>query len=245
MQILLKFASNNDNTFEDQNIRRIQGTVYKKISDVVTTCLENHPKLEISDFEHFCFSDIYANTRIKDGLTPSKSEGYLYFSTSLDPVISELCSVLYKEIIVFSNSRLQCTSIVIVDNFIDNDSIYISCKSPIVVELDSKTGRICESCSPTDDNFLKLIKQNLIEKYNSLHMPKIDDAKFYITEISKIEKFSKKYIENRNLKKIEREVNGYKFNCKLSGDKRLINMALNSGLGSKNSKGFGFIKKVN
>ena len=88
--------------------------------------------------------------------------------------------------------------------------------------------------SPFECEFSELIKNNLIKKFEAFNCKKLESYDFEITPIKETLKESiilyKGFI-----------VKGWNGVFKLKGNKELIEVALNAGLGSKNSQGMGCI----
>ncbi len=239
MQLLLTFQSDNFITTDDKTIRIMQGFLYKKLADIGASYIHHETYSSNSKvFRHFCFSDLIC----KD------NNYHFYFSSALDDIIPAFCQKLYQDDIYYEKIRLKCTSIEVIDNTVKDRSIYISTKSPVVVDRtihleNGKKKRIYYS--PLDDEFLAIVKKNLIDKYNSIHQEQIKNAELSIKNVQHCKKVTKKYIKASAKKPIEIIIKGYEFDCEICGDKRLLQTALNSGLGAKNAQGFGFVKKIN
>ncbi len=246
MQLLLKFTSNEDLIFDDNNIRVMQGFIYKKLSAIGADYIHDESyQYNNKVFRHFCFSDIVSRYDLNKGLKNYHKDFLFYFSTSLDFLIPDFCEALYQEAIIYGHRELRCQSILIVDSSVNEEQIYIESKSPIVAEKtlfleDGKKTRV--SFSPFDTDFLQIIKSNLIAKHNSLYEDIIDDCDFFIDEITEYRLVEKKYVKANSR---GGNIKGYSIKCRLSGDKRLLKIALNSGLGARNAQGFGFIRKIN
>ncbi len=245
MKLKLYFKNKGDIQTDQRTIRIMQGFLYQKLSEIGATYVhEDRFVAGSKTFRHFCFSDIKKN----------KADNQLYsfyFATALDEIIPALCQNLYCKELYYGKQKLNCVNIEIVDSYLDLDNcpnsqtINITTLSPVVVDKtihQPKKRRYYYS--PLDDEFLAICKKNLIDKYNSIHQEQITDAEFTIHKVENCQKISKKYIKPNKNKPIEIIIKGYCFNCQLAGDPRLLQIALNSGLGSKNAQGFGFIKKI-
>jgi len=110
------------------------------------------------------------------------------------------------------------------------------CNSPIVVTKQDPNGRV-EYLVSVDDEFNVRINNNLARKYEILFGEKyegdgvkvISDKKYPITKLIKF----------KNIK-----IKGIYDNLKIVGDTDLIHIAYDTGLGEKNSMGFGMIEKI-
>lgn len=88
--------------------------------------------------------------------------------------------------------------------------------------------------SPFESEFSELIKNNLIKKYEAFNCKKLDSYDFKITPIKETLKESVIFYKGFIVK-------GWNGVFEIKGNKELIEVALNSGLGSKNSQGMGCI----
>ena len=88
--------------------------------------------------------------------------------------------------------------------------------------------------SPFESEFSELIKNNLIKKYEAFNCKKLDYYDFKITPIKETLKESVIFYKGFIVK-------GWNGVFEIKGNKELIEVALNSGMGSKNSQGMGCI----
>lgn len=149
-----------------------------------------------------------------------------------------LNNILLQKNINIYNNNIEIENIEVSNKKIENNKISVYTKSPITVYSTFKTNGKNKTYyyNPFESEFSDLIKQNLIKKY----------AAFYGTE-PKSKEFS---IELLNIKKPKQSIvlykntviKGWNGEFLLKGSLELLNMAYNSGLGSKNSQGFGYIE---
>ncbi len=246
MQLKLTFNCSEDLIFDENNIRVMQGFIYKKLHEIGASYIhagvyQHNDKV----FRHFCFSDILTDNVHDGGDINYGKQFSFYFSTALHDIIPDFCDALFKTPIIYGHRTLCCCDIRVINSAICNSSINVITASPVVVDrtvhVDGRKKR--HFYSPKASEFLPIVKKNLIDKYNSLHDDKIDDAVLTINNIKNCRKIRKKYIKTTKHKTIEIIIIGYQFNCQLKGDKRLLQTALYCGLGSKNAQGFGFVLK--
>ncbi len=247
MQLKLTFNCNQDLIFDENNIRVMQGFIYKKLQEIGASYIhagayQHNDKI----FRHFCFSDILTAVDGGSGTVNYGQQFSFYFATALREIVPDFCSALYKTPIVYRQRILKCCDIRVIDSTFERDSLSIITASPVVVDRtihgDDKKRRYYYS--PLASEFLPIVKKNLIDKYNSLHDDKIDDAELQISHVKNCRKVAKKYIKATKHKMFAIKITGYQFNCQLSGDNRLLTTALYCGMGSKNAQGFGYILKT-
>jgi CRISPR-associated endoribonuclease Cas6 len=125
----------------------------------------------------------------------------------------------------------------------NNDENRFICLSPIVtstaVEIEDKLRSV--NLPLYDQRFVDNLKNNLIEKYYVLYNTLPDNLTININFDVEY------YLKNPKGKRIKYKnvyVNGYMVPFTMSGNKELIEVAYNCGMGEKNSAGFGMIQKI-
>ncbi len=125
--------------------------------------------------------------------------------------------------------------------FISKENKFV-CLSPIVTSTAiKKDGKLKSMNMPLHDpRFVINLRNNLIEKYYILYNTLPDNLNLNIN-------FDMKYYsKNPQGKRVRYKnvyIKGYMVPFTMSGNKELINVAYNCGLGEKNSAGFGMIQK--
>ncbi|MEO0234388.1 MAG: CRISPR-associated endoribonuclease Cas6 [candidate division WOR-3 bacterium] len=109
------------------------------------------------------------------------------------------------------------------------------CNSPIVVSKLYENGRV-EYLTKIDDEFNIRVNNNLAKKYEILFGEKYTGKGVNVYA-------SKKYTYTKLIKFKDIKLKGIFDEITLEGDTDLINIAYDSGLGEKNSMGFGMIEK--
>ncbi len=247
MQLKLTFNCDQDLIFDENNIRVMQGFIYKKLQEIGASYVhagtyQHNDKV----FRHFCFSDIITENVIQNGVVNYDKQFSFYFATALQKIIPDFCNALYKTPLIYRQRTLYCSAINVVDSTLQDNTLNVQTASPVVVDrtVHNNGKKKRHYYSPNAAEFLPIVKKNLIDKYNSLHNDVINEAEFNIKNIKKGHRIAKKYIKMTKQKTIEITIIGYQFNCQLSGDQRLLKTALYCGLGSKNAQGFGYLLKA-
>ncbi|MCF6095779.1 CRISPR-associated endoribonuclease Cas6 [Thermovorax subterraneus] len=117
------------------------------------------------------------------------------------------------------------------------DSLFIKMLSPLVVYktyLDDKGCKKTHYFNPREDEFALLVRENLRKKARLLN---IDNPESFKLEIEPAFKLDQKYCKIVKYK--ETIIKGWMGIYKLSADFPLLKIAYDTGLGSKNSQGFG------
>jgi CRISPR-associated endoribonuclease Cas6 len=160
-----------------------------------------------------------------------------------------LSSVLDNFLVDISNSFIKKSSFKLEDNILYLKSIeiiklpnfnqkenIIYLLSPITVY--STINKKTYFYSPNENKFYELIKQNLLKKYKAYYKDyNVDNFDFDIELLKFDNKRDKKVIVYKN-----NCIISYEGMYKISGDKEILKFAWNTGLGSKNSQGFGMFE---
>lgn len=249
MQLKLNFKSDQDIIFDENNIRVIQGIIYKKLDEIGARYIHNGRfKWNKKEFRHFCFSGIISKNTADKGIVNHGREFSIIIATALKNIVEDLCNAFYTEKIVCQDKELYCQIIEVLDTSVKDNIITVISQSPIVIDKTThhngkKTRRYY---APDELGIESLIKNNLIDKHNSLYKKKLDHtAQFKILQVDHLTKIEKKYQKPSKRNSISINIVGYHATLTLTGDPKLLKMALNSGLGSKNSQGFGLVTKMN
>jgi CRISPR-associated endoribonuclease Cas6 len=220
---------------------KIQGLIYNmlKKDEKTTTLHDVGYRIENRPFKLFVFSDLVGRFVLdkKTKMMTFHSNAYFEISSYDELMIIDLVHFLQDHHQVILDQKV----IDIVDFEIMNEpltltkeSLVLSTISPVTVyQTDEK--RI-NYFSPNDDMFIEKIMDNILKKYQAVGIsPPIS-----LPEI-KIIDFKKRSVYFRKTFFI-----AYNLNLKVSNaDKQFIKIILTTGLGSKNSMGFGMLRYEN
>ncbi len=243
MQYTIKFKCNNLKLPIHYN-HILQGFIYKNIFDdnFREFLHEKGFQLDGKSFKLFTFSQLYGDysfDKINKTITFLDSVE-LTVSSIVDDFNKEfLKSCLYNKELEIDNQRVEVAEIVVNENNTKASKAIVRTLSPITVYSTVSLNKRKKTIYyfPEDGLFQKYIKDNLIRKARLIYNESFENAKFEIKavedKVSKNILYFKKFI-----------VKGTSGIFKISGDEKLIYTALNCGLGSKNSQGFGCVKLV-
>lgn len=234
-------AENNDFKIPFNYNHILSSIIYNKIAD-----LDLAERLHDSNsFKFFNFSQINVPKRkiVKNGIISKDGKIYFYLSSPNDLLIKSLVDGFIDDLEVrFKNEKLQIEKIeaLKMPNFKDRSEF--KTLSPIIIRSKDKIdGEIKIRDLAPSDKFFKGIENNLIKKY------------CIFNKIESVNKKIKVYSEMGNVKRkrivISRGHNttfhrAYMMDLIMEGDKDLINFAYDTGLGEKNSMGFGMVKFI-
>jgi CRISPR-associated endoribonuclease Cas6 len=221
----------------------VQAMIYKLLDDTTAHFLHNkgfmHGK---RTFKMFAFSRLMGRYSI------DKSEGDITFIGPVSLVVtspySDFCSSLANGLLLQSSIRLgsaelQVTNISLERDIIDNEKIKICTLSPIVVYstlLRPDGRRYTCYFEPGEKDFDEIMEGNLRKKYKAFYDTGAPDGNVTITPLRQPRLSIIDYKDTT--------IKGYSGEFILSGPTPLLQIAVESGLGSKNSQGFGCIKVI-
>lgn len=221
----------------------IQGMIYDSLKEELADFLhEKGFEKEKRSFKMFTFSRLIGNYII------DKEKGNMIFKDTVSLIISspydEFCNSLATSFLLKKSIRLGNTNLEVVQSIIEKDivtenNIMVQSMSPIVaystfLRLDGRK----YTCyfQPGEADYNQLIENNLRKKYEAFYKSSAPEGNFYI------KCFHQPKMSVMNYK--QTVIKGYSGRFALSGPIPLLQMAIDSGLGSKNSQGFGCIKLV-
>jgi CRISPR-associated endoribonuclease Cas6 len=163
---------------------------------------------------------------------------FFYLSSILDDFLLDISnSFIKKSSFELEDNILYLKSVEVIKlpNFNQKENI-IYLLSPITVY--STIGNKTYFYSPNENKFYELIKQNLLKKYKAYYKDyNVDNFDFDIQLLKFDNKRDKKVIFYKN-----NCIISYEGMYKISGSEEILKFAWNTGLGSKNSQGFGMFE---
>ena len=116
--------------------------------------------------------------------------------------------------------------------------------SPVVVSLKDKQDKYAQYLSPEDENYADLLRQNLWNKYGSIPNVTIlsEDIGFHFEPISRPKS---KLVTMKPYTTEQSKVRCFVFGFSLTCPVEIHQLILSSGIGEKNSMGFGWVEVTN
>jgi len=221
----------------------VQAMIYNSLDDDIGEFLHDkgftHGK---RSFKMFAFSRLMGNYSL------DISEGKVTFVGPISLVVtspySDFCNslangLLFKSSVRLGHAKVKVTNISLEKDIIDDEKIKVSTLSPIVVysTLFRVDGRKY-TCyfAPGEKDFDEIVENNLKNKYKAFHKGEPPGGSVSINPIRQ-PKLSVINYKNTVIK-------GYSGTFILSGPPSLLQIAVESGLGSKNSQGFGCVRLI-
>jgi len=242
MQLKVVFKSDNPIVLPVHYNHIVQGFIYKIIDEKLADFLHNNGFGDKRKFKMFTFSRLLGKFDIK-----SKPK-FIIFEDSVTLMVSspygKFCQSfgngIFKKKIFLGRNQLEVIEAELMPSIVIKDEIIVETLSPIVVYstfIRPDGLKYTAYFQPKEKDFERLIYENLIKKYQafngSINYP---EAKI---EIEPLDQPKQNLIEYKGF-----IIKGYSGRFKINGPVELLQIGIDSGLGSKNSMGFGMIKIV-
>jgi len=219
----------------------LQGFLYKNLTDKDYRTFLHDTGYQLADkrFKLFTYSRLLGKFRmLKDtGIIAFSSPITLVVAAGVEPFITDLAETLIKsERCYLGDNPVDIKSISVHKKFTPTDKVQIKMLSPIVAHRTIFEGekKRTEYYSPWQKEFGQLVTNNLLRKYQIIHGNLPENLDFRVIPNGNQES---KFARVINYK--EFFIKGYAGIYWLKGNPDLIEVAYNTGLGSKNSQGFG------
>ncbi len=241
MRLRISLKTLKDNYLIPYNYNHVlSAIIYRKIAD-----LDLASDLHASkDFKYFTFSQINIPRRkpIKNGIISKDGRFHFYISSPHDYLIQSMVEgYLDDPEIIFRGDKIMVEQVELLKqpNFKKNSPIKMKTMSPLVARIKRKDDRIWD-LNPGDLRFYNALQQNLIRKYNSFYTDSNYNGDEYIKIVPEMDSVKRKRISiDKN--GIQTHHRAYLMHFEVEADERLVKFAYDTGLGEKNSMGFGMV----
>ena len=247
MQILIYLVSENHITVKQSYNNLLQGLIYQFLDRLDANWLhENGFASGNRNFKLFVFSGIRERGKIdrKTKTFEFSNRISFYLSSPVDWILTQFSSnIIRARKLNLGNNSVSVESIAVMkEQTIDSDSIIIRALTPIevhstLIKPDGK--KLTYYYSPFEGEFGKLVNTNLRKKWKAFYRREAPGDISVKPLFSGIRNERIRYFASGNGKTL---IKGWVGRFELSGDKELLKFALDAGLGSRNSQGFGMIK---
>lgn len=239
MRLLLELSSEGNFTVPIHYNHHIQSLLYSSISPKLAEILHNYGfPLEKRRFRLFTFSRILGEYRI------NKDKEKIVFSSPFRFIVSSVMKEFIEEIaeelirresveILFQ--RVSLNSVEVSDLSINRDRLKIKMLSPVTIysTLSRADGRKkTYYYTPFEKEFSQLISENARKKFRAFY-EKEPDGEIHLTPLN-VNMSNQKIISYKNT-----VIKGWMGIYELSGSPELMKLVYDTGLGGKNSQGFG------
>ncbi len=241
MHLIIQFKARDNFVLPINYNHIVQSAIYKSIDPKLADFLHNRGyKCKKRTFKMFSFS------RLQGRFILDKDKKKICFSNSVKLIISspmsEFCQSLANTLLCngymnFGNLRAEVNKIQTEKNLVETDSIKIETLSPIVIystlfrQDGSKYTCYYQANEP---EYNELLNRNIQNKYKAFYGNSCSNWNIKVKTLSK---------QNLHIVHYKKTViKGYSGLLLLEGEKQLLQLAVDAGLGSKNSQGFGCIR---
>lgn len=239
MRLLIELSSEKDFTVPIHYNYYVQSFLYNSISPKLAEILHNQGfPVGKRKFKLFTFSRIFGEYRI------DKNRGKISFDSPFKLVVSSVMKefieeigeeLMRKEKVRISSRKISLNSVEVSDLSIDRDKLGIKMLSPVTIysTLSRADGKKkTYYYSPFEREFSQLISENAKKKFRAFY-EKEPEGEIRLTPLN---------VNNGNEKIMyykDTVIKGWTGLYELSGDRELMKMVYDTGLGGKNSQGFG------
>lgn len=218
----------------------LQAVIYNGLSDGSDYSAFVHNQgyhYEKRQFKMFTFSELEGRYSIRNKRI--YFEDTVQFEVRSPEIffIQTLASNIQNHGISFGEKRYTDLTLKLLDDEIENEDIYIRMKTPICIYSTDPETKKTYFYRPDEIMFYQLLSDNFIRKYQACYgvLPD-DDIEVLPIEISDRDKYVTKY---KNF-----YISGWKGVYRVKGKRKYLNFLYETGLGSKNSQGFGMFEVI-
>lgn len=242
MQIKISFTSDKDIILPIHYNNIVQAFIYNNIDEELSEFL--HDKGYISNgrsFKLFTFSRILNRGE--------KERDNFNFGGKIDLIVSspleDFCKsianfMLQRNDLYLGKNNIKTKEIQIFNPIVEKDEIVVDSLSSIVAYstlLRPDGSKYTCYFMPREGDFNRIITENLIKKYNAFNNTDVSfDSSI---EIIPLGQPKQNFIYYKNI-----IIKGAGGKFKIRGDRRLLQLGVDAGFGSKNSQGFGCVKII-
>ena len=244
MRLLLEFNAEKDLVVPIDYNYQIPGFLYKSISPKLARILHDEGfQTGNRKFRLFTFSRVLGDYEIRktDNSIKFSSPFRLVVHSVLNEFVQELAEeLLRKKFVRIASHRVSLASAEVADSTIDRDKVKIKMLSPVTIysTLSHPDGRKkTYYYSPFENEFGDLISENARKKFLAYHK-KAPQGEIRLAPL-KVNSGNQKIVSYKGS-----IIKGWTGIYELSGDRELMKMAYDAGLGGKNSQGFGCFEVV-
>jgi CRISPR-associated endoribonuclease Cas6 len=243
MHITMQFKSEGEFEIPLHYNHILQGVIYNAIDSQLAVFLHDKGfQNKGRSFKLFAFSRL--NGRYEIDKEKSSIKFFDQISMTISSPVSEFCNsvangMLTRRWLDFGDNRVEATKMVACQHSVDGNEIKIRTLSPIVaystlMRLDGRK----YTCyfQPGEPDYDRLISNNLCNKYQAYYNEKAPEGEVKVEKIGQV----KMHVINYK----DTVIKGYSGRLLLKGPRELLQMAVDAGLGSKNSQGFGCVEII-
>lgn len=218
----------------------VQAAIYQQIEQPALRSFLHEQGFELGKrkFKLFTFSRLMGKVKV------DSQKGYMVFTLPLELAICSPLAIILQELaksflkqgyIHLGREILYVERVTAIDQVVQEKSIKIRMLSPLTVysTLVDSGRNYTHYYSPFEPRFQELVYANLVKKYWLIFGKGVPQEEFSIEPLE---------VDKRDFKIVKYKgtvIKGWMGSYRLKGNPQLLKVALDAGLGSKNSQGFG------
>lgn len=243
MRVKIEFETENELIIPLHYNHLVQAFIYQNIDKKLRDFLHNKGYIYSKRaFKLFTFSKIYGDYEIKDRNIVFKNRFYFYLSSAVTDFLIQICdNLLKRKKLRLGNNRIWTYGVMILPKPEFEENMKIKMLTPLTVYSTLYTSDQRKKTyfySPWETEFATLIEKNLRNKFLAFNGEEIGDFKFDIKP-EKVSAQSQKIVKYKNF-----VIKGWLGIYEISSSPEIIEFAYDTGLGAKNSQGFGMFEVI-
>lgn len=240
MQIKISFTSNENIILPIHYNNIVQAFIYNNIDEELADFLHNEGYTSNGRiFKLFTFSRILQRGKKIGNNFNFGNKLSIIVSSPLDKFCKSIANhMLQSDNLYLGKNQIKVEQIQVYNYKIKEEEIIINTLSPIVAYstlLKHDGSKYTYYFDAYESDFNRIVSENLIRKYNALYNNDLSFENGIKIEAIGSPKTNLTYYKNFIIK-------GETGKFKIKGKKELLQLAVDSGLGSKNSQGFGCVE---
>ena len=242
MQIKISFISQKDIILPIHYNNILQAFTYNNIDNKLAEFLHDNGYISNGrSFKLFTFSRILNRGKKENNRFNFGKRIDFIVSSPLDDFCKSIANfMLQRNNLYLGQNNIKTEQIQIFNSVIDKDEITVDTLSPVVAYstlLKVDGSKYTCYFMPRETDFNRIITENLVKKYNALNNTNLSlDSSI---EFISMGQARQNIIYYKNI-----VIKGTSGKFLIKGDRRLLQMGLDAGFGSKNSQGFGCVKII-
>lgn len=238
MHLRIEFQSPREIVLPVQYNHILQGFIYKTIDEKLADFLHNRGYGQDRIFKLFSFSRLMGkyDNKSRSGHIIFAGSTYLEIASPMEDFCESFANGLFKKSLNIGGNELEVAGITIERQQVQSDSITLEVLSPVVVYstlLKGDGSKYTCYFQPGEKEFERIAVENLRKKYEAVSGERLEEeVQIHCTGQPRLSVMEYK----------RTTIKGYTSKLVMNGSRRLIQTAVDAGLGSKNSQGFGCVR---
>ncbi|GAX90694.1 CRISPR-associated endoribonuclease Cas6 [Effusibacillus lacus] len=218
----------------------IQAAIYSSLSpDFAAFLHDKGYRIDNRRFTLFAFSRIMGTYQIL------RERKQIHFSNPIQLVVSspvqefirDMAQLLLKDGFRIGSQYLRVTGMEIQEPKVEQEEIVVHTLSPVVAYstlLRPDGNKYTLYFEPGESDFRRIVTDNLLRKGRLIYGEEVD---FHGVQVEPVGHYKRHIVMYK-----DSAIKGYSGKFRLKGDRRLLQTAIDAGLGSKNAMGFGLVE---